>query len=217
MQGQAQGQEQGEQETGAAAVDEQHADEAGAARHERRDGEHEGIGGAAQGQAGEGDEGPGDQGGAHEGAVVAVLPSACAFLRRADCRRDVDLGDIDTGLAQFERTELGRGAVAERLAGDPVRADRLLHWVRDQSLANYLAISETYDPQTGKYKFNAPMVGFGAGVYALRDAPQAPRDAGDTQTPEPGPDATPEVPPPPPPPPRPGPGPRPPARASRPC
>jgi hypothetical protein len=60
-----------------------------------------------------------------------------------------------------------RGAVAAHLMGDSARAERLLAWVRDQSLTNYLAVAETYDESTGKYKFNAPMVGFGAGVYAL--------------------------------------------------
>jgi MYXO-CTERM domain-containing protein len=62
--------------------------------------------------------------------------------------------------------------------GDAARSDKLLAWVRDQSLLNYLAISETYDEGNGKYKFNAPMVGFGAGVYALALAErQAPLDA----------------------------------------
>jgi MYXO-CTERM domain-containing protein len=68
--------------------------------------------------------------------------------------------------AEWVVTDL-RGAVATRLMGDAARSDKLLAWVRDQSLLNYLAISETYDEGTGKYKFNAPMVGFGAGVYAL--------------------------------------------------
>jgi MYXO-CTERM domain-containing protein len=68
--------------------------------------------------------------------------------------------------AEWVVTDL-RGAVAMHRAGDDARSDRLLRWVRDQSLANYLAVSETYDEGTGVYKFNAPMVGFGAGVYAL--------------------------------------------------
>jgi len=68
--------------------------------------------------------------------------------------------------AEWVVTDL-RGSVATRLMGDTARSDRLLAWVRDQSLVNYLAISETYDEGNGKYKFNAPMVGFGAGVYAL--------------------------------------------------
>jgi len=68
--------------------------------------------------------------------------------------------------AEWVVTDL-RGAVATRLMGNTKRSDRLLDWVRSQSLANYLAVAETYDETTGKYKFNAPMIGFGAGVYAL--------------------------------------------------
>ncbi|XXF77803.1 glycosyl hydrolase [Myxococcaceae bacterium GXIMD 01537] len=66
-----------------------------------------------------------------------------------------------------------RGAIAQRLAGDTARADKLLQWVKAQSLKNYLAIAETYDEGTGAYKFNAPMVGFGAGAYALALAQRA--------------------------------------------
>ena len=58
-----------------------------------------------------------------------------------------------------------RTAIAAREAGDPERADALLAWVRDQSLANYGAVGETYDPSTGDYTNNAPMVGFGAGAW----------------------------------------------------
>jgi MYXO-CTERM domain-containing protein len=60
-----------------------------------------------------------------------------------------------------------RGAVAARLGGDDARADRLIKWVREQSLANYMAFAETYDESTGVYKFNAPMIGFGAGAFTL--------------------------------------------------
>lgn len=74
--------------------------------------------------------------------------------------------------AEWVVTDL-RGAVATRLMGDEKRSDRLLAWVRDQSLLNYLAVAETYDEGSGKYKFNAPMVGFGAGVYALALAARA--------------------------------------------
>jgi GH15 family glucan-1,4-alpha-glucosidase len=66
-----------------------------------------------------------------------------------------------------------RGAIAKRMAGDTVRADRVLDWVKRQSLKNYLAISETYDEGTGAYKFNAPMAGFGAGAYVLALAHRA--------------------------------------------
>jgi MYXO-CTERM domain-containing protein len=73
-------------------------------------------------------------------------------------------GEYDS--AEWVFTDM-RGAVATWLAGDATRSDRLLKWVRDQSLMNYLAVSETYDEGTGVYKFNAPMVGFGAGAFAL--------------------------------------------------
>ncbi|WP_044889950.1 glycoside hydrolase family 15 protein [Myxococcus hansupus] len=60
-----------------------------------------------------------------------------------------------------------RGAVAKRMGGDAARADRVLKWVTDQSMKNYLAIAETYDETNGTYKYNTPMAGFGAGAYAL--------------------------------------------------
>jgi hypothetical protein len=68
--------------------------------------------------------------------------------------------------AEWVVTDL-RGAVATWLGGDQERSDRLVRWVRDQSLANFLAVAETYEENTGHYKFNAPMVGFGAGVFTL--------------------------------------------------
>jgi MYXO-CTERM domain-containing protein len=87
-------------------------------------------------------------------------------------KTDVSPWGSEYDSAEWIFTDL-RGEVAKRLAGDTVRADRLLAWVRDQSLTNYLAVSETYDEATGLYKFNAPMVGFGAGVYALALANRA--------------------------------------------
>ena len=71
-----------------------------------------------------------------------------------------------------------RGAVAAWLGGDSERADRLSDWVRDQALANYLEVAEVFDEGKGTYKFNSPMVGFGAGAYMLarqvRDRPADP-------------------------------------------
>jgi len=72
----------------------------------------------------------------------------------------------DYDSAEWVITDL-RGAIAKREAGDAARADRLLAWVRDQAVANYLAVAETFDENEGTYKFNTPMVGFGAGAYAL--------------------------------------------------
>ena len=60
-----------------------------------------------------------------------------------------------------------RGSVAVRLGGDVERSDRLADWVRDQALANYLEIGEVFDEGNGRYKFNSPMIGFGAGAYVL--------------------------------------------------
>jgi MYXO-CTERM domain-containing protein len=45
--------------------------------------------------------------------------------------------------------------------------------VLDQSLMNYLMVAETYDEQTGVYKFNTPMAGFGSGAYVLALAQRA--------------------------------------------
>jgi hypothetical protein len=74
--------------------------------------------------------------------------------------------------AEWVVTDL-RGAIAERLAGDTVRADRLTSWVLAQSLKNYLMVAETYDEKDGTYKFNTPMAGFGAGAYVLALAQRA--------------------------------------------
>ncbi len=79
---------------------------------------------------------------------------------------DVSPWGSDYDSAEWIMTDM-RGEVAARLMGNAARADKLLGWVRDQSLKNYLAISETYDEGTGTYKFNAPMIGFGAGTWVL--------------------------------------------------
>ena len=68
--------------------------------------------------------------------------------------------------AEWVFTDL-RGAIATRLAGDTKRSDRLLAWVRAQTLKNYLEVAETYDENSGAYAFNSPMIGFGAGAWVL--------------------------------------------------
>lgn len=68
-----------------------------------------------------------------------------------------------------------RGSMVLRAQGDTARADALLGWVTRNAAANADLIPETFDETTGAWKFNAPMVGFGAGVYALA---LAHRDAG---------------------------------------
>jgi hypothetical protein len=54
-----------------------------------------------------------------------------------------------------------------RAAGRTSRADALLNFTTGQSTANGLVLAETYEETTGVWKFNAPMVGFGAGAWVL--------------------------------------------------
>ncbi|MBS1150954.1 MAG: glucosyl hydrolase family protein [Myxococcaceae bacterium] len=63
--------------------------------------------------------------------------------------------------AEWVFTDL-RGAIALRRNGNPARADALLTWITSQSAANAQVIPETFDEQSGAWKFNAPMIGFGA-------------------------------------------------------
>ena len=100
-----------------------------------------------------------------------AAPAGAGWSRNDDRSDHQGSNDVSPWGSEYDSAEWVvtdlRGAVATRRMGDAARSDRLLAWVRDQSLVNYLAISETYDEGNGKYKFNAPMVGFGAGVYAL--------------------------------------------------
>ena len=72
----------------------------------------------------------------------------------------------DYDSAEWVFTDM-RGAISMRLAGRVARADALLAWTTSQSVQNAGLITETYDPASGAWKFNAPMVGFGAGAYVL--------------------------------------------------
>ena len=81
-------------------------------------------------------------------------------------RQDLSPWGSEYDSAEWVITNL-RGEVSMRRAGRSTRADQLLAWVTAQSHANYLAIAETYEEHTGAWKFNAPMIGFGAGAYAL--------------------------------------------------
>lgn len=72
----------------------------------------------------------------------------------------------DYDSAEWVITDL-RGSIAERMLGEGARADALVEWVREQALANYLMVAETFDENDGTYKFNTPMLGFGAGAFAL--------------------------------------------------
>lgn len=78
----------------------------------------------------------------------------------------------DYDSAEWVITDL-RGAIALRLAGEADRADALTDWVLAQSQTNYRMVAETYDEATGAYKFNTPMLGFGAGAFALAMAQRA--------------------------------------------
>lgn len=81
-------------------------------------------------------------------------------------RTDVSPWGSEYDSAEWVVTDL-RGEVALRAAGNTARATQLLDWVTAQAKANANLIPETFDEGTGAWKFNAPMVGFGAGVYAL--------------------------------------------------
>jgi MYXO-CTERM domain-containing protein len=72
-----------------------------------------------------------------------------------------------------------RGSMAFRNAGFDTRADGMLAWILAQSQANYLMVAETYNATTGVYENNTPMLGFGAGAWALAMAHRA----GDYQDP----------------------------------
>ena len=79
-------------------------------------------------------------------------------------------GEYDS--AEWVVTDL-RGAVALRMAGETGRSAALIDWVTAQATMNYGMVAETYDEVAGTYKFNAPMLGFGAGALALALADRA--------------------------------------------
>ncbi|MDX2010392.1 MAG: glycosyl hydrolase [Myxococcaceae bacterium] len=60
-----------------------------------------------------------------------------------------------------------RGSMVHRAQGQTARADALLRWIGGHAVANADLIPETFDETSGAWKFNAPMVGFGAGVWVL--------------------------------------------------
>lgn len=101
-----------------------------------------------------------------------LVPASEVGWSRNDDRFDHEgLSDIspwgsDYDSAEWVITDL-RGAIAKRDAGETDRSDGILDWVTRQSQANYLMVAETYEENTGEYKFNTPMLGFGAGAYSL--------------------------------------------------
>lgn len=79
---------------------------------------------------------------------------------------DVSPWGSDYDSAEWVITDL-RGAMASRASGDPERADAITDWIVAQAYANYLMVAETFDENDGTYKFNTPMLGFGAGALGL--------------------------------------------------
>lgn len=66
-----------------------------------------------------------------------------------------------------------RGAMAFRAGDDAGRSDAILQWILAQAVANYLMVAETFNAETGVYENNTPMLGFGAGAWALTLAHRA--------------------------------------------
>jgi GH15 family glucan-1,4-alpha-glucosidase len=100
-----------------------------------------------------------------------IAPAGAGWSRnddRTDHAGGSDLspwgGEYDS--AEWVVTDL-RGSIATRLGGDTERSERLLSWVLEQSKLNYNEVAETYDETSGNYKFNSPMMGFGAGAFIL--------------------------------------------------
>ena len=71
--------------------------------------------------------------------------------------------------AEWVVTDL-RGAMALRAAERTRRADEVLEFTTAQAMTNANVFVETYDERTGVWKFNAPMIGFGAGAWLLAQA-----------------------------------------------
>jgi GH15 family glucan-1,4-alpha-glucosidase len=99
------------------------------------------------------------------------VPAGAGWARNDDRFDHAGKADLSPWGSEYDSGEWVfvdmRGAVAASLMGDAERANRLTKWVRDQASANYLEIGEVFDEGKGTYKFNSPMIGFGAGAYAL--------------------------------------------------
>jgi hypothetical protein len=100
-----------------------------------------------------------------------LAPAGAGWSRNDDNKDHGGSDDLSPWGSPYDSAEWVitdmRGAIATRLAGDTPRSDRLLDWIVKQSNQNYLEVAETYDETSGVYKFNSPMVGFGAGAYIL--------------------------------------------------
>lgn len=105
-------------------------------------------------------------------AIEGLKVSAGPGWARNDDRVDhAGMSDVSPWGSEYDSAEWVvtdlRGEVALRAAGNTARASQLLDWVTAHAMANAGLVPETFDEGTGAWKFNAPMVGFGAGVYAL--------------------------------------------------
>ncbi|MCE9671664.1 glycoside hydrolase family 15 protein [Myxococcus stipitatus] len=104
-------------------------------------------------------------------------PAGAGWSRNDDRYDHAGFADMSPWGSEYDSAEWVivslRGAMVKRMSGDAARADRVLEWVTNQSTKNYLAVAETYDELKGTHKFNIPMVGFGAGAYALALAHRA--------------------------------------------
>lgn len=87
-------------------------------------------------------------------------------------RTDLSPWGSEYDSAEWVITDL-RGSMVLRTQGNTARADAVLDWVTNNAVANAGIIPETFDETTGAWKFNAPMVGFGAGAYVLALAQRA--------------------------------------------
>jgi GH15 family glucan-1,4-alpha-glucosidase len=87
-------------------------------------------------------------------------------------RTDLSPWGSEYDSAEWVITDL-RGSMVLRAQGNTTRADAVLDWVTNNAAANAGIIPETFDETTGAWKFNAPMVGFGAGAYVLALAQRA--------------------------------------------
>ena len=102
---------------------------------------------------------------------LGVAASGVGWSRNDDRTDHPGVEDIspwgsDYDSAEWVITDL-RGAMAARGAGDDERAEAITNWIVGQAYANYLMIAETFDENDGTYKFNTPMLGFGAGALGL--------------------------------------------------
>ncbi len=102
---------------------------------------------------------------------LGVQASGVGWSRNDDRTDHPGVADIspwgsDYDSAEWVITDL-RGAMAARASGDPARGDAITDWIVAQAYENYLMVAETFDETDGTYKFNTPMLGFGAGALGL--------------------------------------------------